>query len=94
MELKLRNRIKARECKLLSEIQLFKHLDKEDLNKAVNLFSFSEYRKDEVIYEQGDLSDKFYIIMEGSVGIYRGRANDESHCKIRLLLTIINIFKE
>ena len=91
MQLKVKHLATAKH--ILSEIHLFKHIDKKDIKIAVKHFTLPII-SDTVIYEEGDISDKFYIILEGSVGVYRGRISDEAHCKIRVLESAKNLIEQ
>ena len=55
--------------KLLADISLFKFMTPKQISQIILKLESVEFGKDEVIFEQGDTGDKFYVIQEGSVRI-------------------------
>ena len=52
------------------EINQYKQLI-DDLRKRYSLFSVEEYESGEMIFAQGDLADRLYIIQSGEVEVLR-----------------------
>ena len=55
----------------LSEIPLFSELDSEDIKKITSLSREVSYRKDEYIFHEGDAFQGLYIVLKGSVKIFK-----------------------
>lgn len=55
---------------LLKNIPLFDHLNEEQLIELTNSIEPVNYKSGEIVINQGDVGDKFYLIKEGSVRIY------------------------
>jgi len=47
----------------------FLQFDDTELEYVVSLCKIEEFKKDEIIVEEGALGDKIYFLMEGSIGI-------------------------
>lgn len=56
---------------LLKKIHLFRGIDEQVLQNAVNLMEIVNYHPGDVIFHQGEDSDYFYILFDGRVGISR-----------------------
>lgn len=59
----------------LRRVQLFEGLDATELAEILMLGAVKEYRKDDVIFEDGSAGDCFYVIYEGAVRISKVFAN-------------------
>ena len=55
--------------KILSNIPVFKDINQRDLRTIKRILHQREYRKDEVIFHQGDVGLGMYIIVSGTVEI-------------------------
>lgn len=60
-----------RHGKLLMSIPLFTYLSPDQLSYLIEHCKVESFKKDEVLFNQGDVGDKFYIIKEGSVTVSR-----------------------
>ena len=60
-----------RHGKLLMSIPLFTYLSPDQLCYLIEHCVVESFKKDDVIFKQGDRGDKFYIIKEGLVAISR-----------------------
>jgi hypothetical protein len=63
-------------CKFLSDnYEYFKKIkDLGELNKLeklVSVLDFWVFKKNNVIIKYGDIGDKFYVLLKGSVGVYK-----------------------
>ena len=54
----------------LSSSALFSSLSEKELSDVAALMSKEEYRKEELIFEQGEYGDRFYYIVSGEVRIW------------------------
>jgi cAMP-dependent protein kinase regulator len=54
----------------LSNNALFSHIEKDDLNLLYDALFTKIYKKDEVIIQQGDKGDNFYVVDSGVCNIY------------------------
>ncbi len=57
--------------KTLRKCQLFSDLSDKELGSIAKLGSIEEYKAGDIIYEQGNLGTKLYILSEGKVSLYR-----------------------
>ncbi|MGE5353047.1 MAG: Crp/Fnr family transcriptional regulator, partial [Acidobacteriota bacterium] len=55
----------------LSEIPLFSELDSEEINKVSSLSRQVNYKKDEYIFHEGDAFQGLFIVLKGSVKIFK-----------------------
>lgn len=60
--------------KILRRSELFSSLNEGELRNISKFFEQTEYRNNETIFSEGDPSDKFYIVAEGSVKILKHTA--------------------
>ena len=63
-------------CKFLSEnFEYFKKIkdlgESNKLEKLVSVLDFWIFKKNNVIIKYGDIGDKFYVLLKGSVGVYK-----------------------
>ena len=61
----------SRRISLLREIELFNDVKEQDLLAMVDDFRLREFKKDELIFHQGDESREVYIVLKGKVRIYK-----------------------
>ena len=54
---------------ILQEIDLFKGIDSEVMNRIVDVCSEETYVKNTVLFTQGEQADNLYILEEGSVNL-------------------------
>ena len=54
---------------VLTKVPLFKHLSVSRVQAIVPLFKTKSFKKDEVLFKQGEVGDTFYIISKGSARI-------------------------
>lgn len=52
------------------KVSLFASLSDNDLNKVVNLITKKSFEKGDIIFSEGELFDKLFIINNGSIKIY------------------------
>ena len=57
--------------KTLRKCKLFGQLSEEELLSIANIGSIKEYEAGEIIYEQGILGTKLYVLSKGQVSLYR-----------------------
>ncbi len=55
----------------LKKSEIFSSLKDEELNKTSMFFEKITFKNDEIIFVEGDPSDKFYIVAEGNVKILK-----------------------
>lgn len=55
----------------LSEVPLFSELDSEEINKITSLSRQVNFKKDEYIFHEGDAFQGLYIVLKGSVKIFK-----------------------
>ena len=61
----------AHRVALLQAVPLFARLSEKDLVTIANDFRPREYKKDDVIFRQGDESREIYLVRKGKVRIYK-----------------------
>jgi len=55
---------------ILESISIFSDTCPEDLNKIASEMKRKEFRKDELIFREGDPGDELYVVVKGGVSIY------------------------
>jgi len=55
--------------RLLRSVEMFSGLTDEQLEKLAHIFTEREYRRDEVLFEQGAEADRLYLVREGFVEV-------------------------
>ncbi|RLG09542.1 hypothetical protein DRN73_09740 [Candidatus Pacearchaeota archaeon] len=55
----------------LSQMDLFKNFSKKELDELIKKSKIESYKKNEIIFKEGDKGKSFYVILEGKVGIYK-----------------------
>jgi CRP/FNR family cyclic AMP-dependent transcriptional regulator len=58
---------------LLSQVPLFAQMDKKALNSVANSAGKKSYKSGEVIAKEGDKALSFFLILDGSVEVRRGK---------------------
>lgn len=58
---------------LLQKVDLFEGLPEEDLGRIAEIVGGVSFEKDEVIFEEGEPGDAFYIVFKGAVQILKAR---------------------
>jgi len=54
---------------ILKRIYLFKKLTDEELKHILNIATAKSFKKDEIIFNEGDKGDAFYVVLKGSIRI-------------------------
>ncbi len=54
---------------LLKNTRIFRHLDEAEINRLIPIMQEVHYKKDEIIFSEGDVGDALYIIGQGSVRV-------------------------
>jgi CRP-like cAMP-binding protein len=67
----MQDRIGAHRVALLQAVPLFARLSEKDLATIASDFRPREYKKDDVIFRQGDESREIYLVRKGKVRIYK-----------------------
>ena len=75
------NEDRAKIIALLKNIYLFHGLDDEQIARVASMFDITTLKKGERLYKQGDLGDRFFIILEGEVSVERALDNGEIETK-------------
>lgn len=70
----------------LSEIPYFSHLDEKELNIIKQITNLKKYKKDEIIFFEGEKGNYIYIIKKGKVKMLKMNQNGDEQ--------ILNIFKK
>lgn len=55
---------------ILKSIDIFKGLEVEALYQVLKIARYVKFKKDEVIVRKGEKGDSFYVILEGSTGVF------------------------
>merc|ERR1711865_782442 len=63
-----RNRVRA--DKVLSKVSIFANLDESQQFEILNKMEHQKFERDTNICTQGDVADKFYIIVNGTCSVY------------------------
>ncbi len=70
----------------LSKVPYFSHLNEEELNIINKITRIKKYKKDEIIFFEGEKGDYIYIIKKGKVKMLKMNQNGDEQ--------ILNIFKK
>ncbi|NOX34631.1 MAG: cyclic nucleotide-binding domain-containing protein [Deltaproteobacteria bacterium] len=62
----------------LKQVPLFSSIPGPQIIEIASCFHFSEFKKDSIIFSQGDFSDSMYIIRSGAVIIYSGKREEKN----------------
>jgi transcriptional regulator with GAF, ATPase, and Fis domain/polyferredoxin len=62
---------------ILSSSALFQSISREALKKALSRAQSSDFPEDRVIFKQGDESESFFIVISGTVKIFRTSADNQ-----------------
>ncbi|MCI4626173.1 MAG: cyclic nucleotide-binding domain-containing protein [Candidatus Magnetoovum sp. WYHC-5] len=62
----------------IRKLDFFSFMTDEEMLKLLKMCKCRNYKKDDVIFEEGQAGDRFYVVIEGKVGIYKGLAYGES----------------
>jgi CRP/FNR family transcriptional regulator len=57
--------------KILKNIELFKSLDDNQINRLVEISNLEKFDKDYILFHQGDISKYLYVLISGAVNIYK-----------------------
>jgi CRP-like cAMP-binding protein len=57
----------------LSDLELFQELKGPDLEKLRRRAEEVRFKADDIVFQEGDDADAFYLVLEGKVSIYRGQ---------------------
>lgn len=55
----------------VASVPIFNHLEEEQLNEIMDTVHTVSYKKKEIIYHAGEMSDSLYIVNKGRIRIYR-----------------------
>lgn len=53
------------------KVSLFKTISEEDLNKVLNLITKESFEKGDIIFSEGEVFDKLFIVNKGSIKVYK-----------------------
>lgn len=70
----------------LTQISLFKNLQKEDYSLLVSDATSKKYKKDSIIFEEGDEAEHLYLVEKGKVKLFRTRKGSEKEEIVCLIL--------
>lgn len=62
----------------LREIPFFKGLTDDDINNIAGYCSDITFERGEILFFEGDRADKFYIVMEGEVEVWKSYGRDDA----------------
>ena len=57
---------------LLQDVDIFEHTSTEDLSHVAAICEEIEYKADDIIFKEDEISDSMYIVIEGKVRLARG----------------------
>lgn len=53
------------------EIELFKELTKEEMKQLFKISSFKQYKKDNILFFEGDKPQQLFLLLDGIVKVYK-----------------------
>ena len=82
--------------KFIDSVPFFKDFTEHEKNKMVNRTKcFVKFTKDDVVFSQGDPGDSLYLVLHGTVGLFRlGTINIVAEDKISLKKEVEKLVKE
>jgi CRP/FNR family transcriptional regulator, cyclic AMP receptor protein len=87
------NKTLARRVAALKEFRLFAGLNEKELVTLVDDLRLKEYKRDEIIFRQGDESREVYLVLQGKVRIYKiSPSGDETSIDIFAVRDIFGEF--
>jgi CRP/FNR family transcriptional regulator, cyclic AMP receptor protein len=87
------NKTLARRVAALKEFGLFAGLNEKELVTLVDDLRLKEYKRDEIIFRQGDESREVYLVLQGKVRIYKiSPSGDETSIDIFAVRDIFGEF--
>ena len=95
-EQRVKSEIKLIQRYLVNNIQYFKKMSEESdknerISKIVQILNYEKFKKDEYIINYGEIGDKFYIILSGSVSIYKPSPKNASMTLSDYVKYLVNI---
>lgn len=54
-----------------TKVSIFSILDEQNIKDIIGMINRRKYKKGQIIFFEGDISDKLYIINKGKIKIYR-----------------------
>ena len=64
-------------AQMLQKVRFFAPLPRDKRVRAARLLQIEYFSENQIIFEQGDPGDKFYILNEGRVGIFLGKLSED-----------------
>ncbi len=61
----------------LKDVYFFRELTQEDINKIESVSHEKRYKSGDIIFKEGSIADKFYIIIEGNVEVWKDYTSTE-----------------
>ncbi|MBF0488734.1 MAG: cyclic nucleotide-binding domain-containing protein [Nitrospirae bacterium] len=55
----------------IRQLDFFSFMTDEDIVKLLRMSKLRRYKKDELIFDEGQPGDRFYVIVDGSISIYK-----------------------
>jgi CRP/FNR family cyclic AMP-dependent transcriptional regulator len=59
----------------LQEVDIFEHTSTEDLAYIAVITEECEFSAESIIYQEGEISDSMYLVIEGTVALRRGKTD-------------------
>ncbi|MCA9482920.1 MAG: EAL domain-containing protein [Nitrospina sp.] len=63
------------DTELLSEIELFHNLPTEELEALLECLQVVSLEKEDILFEEGDLEDVFYVVLTGQIVVFKENKN-------------------
>ncbi|TCT12123.1 Crp/Fnr family transcriptional regulator [Natranaerovirga pectinivora] len=80
------------------KVSLFSNLDTNQILKVVNKIDHKSYKKGEILFSEGDIADRFFIVNKGSLKVYNYTKDGKEQILYILsesdFLGDLNLFKE
>ena len=72
-------RLTAEDIAIISDIGLFADLPLKDVTELVSGFTARDFPKQSLLFSQGDVADRFYVILSGQVKLFTATENGEEN---------------
>ena len=81
--------------KFIDSLAFFRPFNEHERKKLRSITSFVKFSKDEIVFSQGDSGDSLYVVLHGTVGLFRlGTINHVDDDKISLQQEVEKCVKE
>lgn len=67
------------ETLFLKHVPLFKHISESNLNSIIKVLKTHVYKKNEIVFIEGDQASRLYIVFDGKIKIFKSSIDGKEH---------------